>query len=278
MNRITALVRGGGDLASGTIHRLHKSGFNVIVLEIPKPNSIRRLVSFSEAIYDGHAVVEDVSAVRIEDPSAAHRAWGDGKVPIMVDPFGKSIYSLKPSIVVDAILAKKNLGSKKTMADITIGLGPGFKAPNDVHAVIETMRGHNLGRVILNGQAQPNTATPGDINGFSNERVMYSGCEGVIENRSAIGDIVKKGQTITSIGNVPVTASMDGLLRGIIRNGSFVKKRLKIADIDPRAGELKNCRTISDKARCISGGVLEAILHLSFKSSKTGVPYSTKNI
>lgn len=278
MNRITAVVRGGGDLASGTIHRLHQSGFNVIVLEIPKPNSIRRLVSFSEAVYDGHAVVEDVCAVRIEDTSTAHRAWSDGKVPIMVDPLGKSIYSLNPDIVVDAILAKKNIGTQRDMADITIGLGPGFKAPNDVHAVIETMRGHNLGRVILNGYAQPNTKVPGSIMGFSFQRVMYSDCEGVIENRSAIGDIVKKGQTIASIGGVPIRASMGGLMRGIIRNGSFVRNGLKIADIDPRIDEFENCSTISDKARCISGGVLEAILYLSGCGCKQEVPYNTKPI
>ncbi|MGL5749152.1 MAG: selenium-dependent molybdenum cofactor biosynthesis protein YqeB, partial [Paraclostridium sp.] len=186
------------------------------------------------------------------------------KVAIAIDSRGDLIKELKPKVVVDAIIAKKNLVTDINMAPLTIGLGPGFKVNEDVHIVIETMRGHNLGKVLEYGCAVKNTGVPGNINGFSKERVVYSSAKGIINNISNIGDLVKKNQVIATIRykdkNIDVIATMDGLLRGIIKDGSFIKEGLKIADIDPRINEIQNCNTISDKARCIAGGVLEAIL------------------
>ena len=258
------IVRGAGDIATGVIHKLNRCGFNVLALEVKNPLSIRRKVCFSEAIYDGEVCIDNVTCKFIQSEEDLKNAFRLKKACVAIDPKGILINKLKPKVVVDAIIAKKNLGTTINMAPITIGLGPGFFAGEDVDFVIETMRGHNLGRVIDKGFAIKNTGIPGNINGFSKERVIYSKESGVIRNACDIGDIVKKNQVIATINNdnksVDVLATMDGLLRGIIRDGSSVKKDLKIADIDPRTDEIKNCETISDKARCIAGGVLEAIL------------------
>ncbi|GAA0863038.1 selenium-dependent molybdenum cofactor biosynthesis protein YqeB [Paraclostridium tenue] len=258
------IVRGAGDIATGVIHKLNRCGFNVLALEVKNPLSIRRKVCFSEAIYDGEVCIDNVTCKFVKNEQELKHAFKLKNVCVAIDPKGDLIYKLKPKVVVDAIIAKKNLGTTINMAPITIGLGPGFFAGKDVDFVIETMRGHNLGKIIDNGFAIKNTGTPGNISGFSKERVVYSKESGIIKNICDIGDIVKKNQVIATIntGNkyVDVLATMDGLLRGIIRNGSNVTKNLKIADIDPRIDELKNCETISDKARCIAGGVLEAIL------------------
>ena len=240
------VVRGAGDLATGTIHRLKKAGFRLLVLEAEHPAAIRRQVALSEAVYAGSARVEDVEAVRMD-----------------VDPAGLSIAALRPAVVVDAILAKKNLGTTKEMAPLVIALGPGFTAGEDVDVVIETKRGHNLGRVIRSGSAVPNTGIPGIIGGYGKERVMHAQAEGILRNAASIGDIVEARAVIAEIetenGTVPVEASLSGLLRGLIRDGYPVTKGFKIADIDPRKEELQNCFTISDKARCIAGSVLEVI-------------------
>ena len=195
----------------------------------------------------------------------AENFLAEGKLTLLVDPAGASIAALKPLAVVDAILAKKNLGTHKAMAPITVALGPGFEAGCDVNAVIETKRGHNLGKVLWSGTAAPNTGVPGIIAGFGKERVIHCPAEGILNNVKKITDTVVKGEVIavveTESGNVPVEASLDGLLRGLIRDGCPVTEGFKIADIDPRMDEYENCFTISDKARCIAGGVVEAILH-----------------
>ena len=260
------IVRGGGDLATGTIYKLYKSGFSVLVLEIAKPSAIRRNVAFSEAVYQGTQQVEDVTCILAKSLDEAKTLLKEGKLVILVDPEGLSIKELKPFAVVDGILAKKNLGTNKDMAPVTVALGPGFIAGKDVDAVIETKRGHNLGRVLLHGSAAPNTGVPGIINGYGKESVIHSPADGILKNIAKITDTVSKDETIaiveTKNGPVPVKASLDGLLRGLIRNGYPVTKGFKIADIDPRAEEYNNCFTISDKARCIAGGVLEAVLFL----------------
>ena len=259
------IVRGGGDLASGTICKLYKCGFPVLILEAEHPSAIRRNVAFSEAVYQGTQTVEDVTCILAESPDQARAFLREGKLPILVDPQGESIWQLKPMAVVDAILAKKNLGTSKEMAPITVALGPGFTAGRDVDAVIETKRGHHLGRVLWQGTAAPNTGIPGVIGGYGKERVIHSPAEGVLRNVCKITDTIKRGETIAVIetenGNVSVSATIDGLLRGLIRDGYPVTKGFKIADIDPRTEEYQNCFTISDKARCIAGGVLEAVLH-----------------
>lgn len=269
------VVRGAGDLATGTIHRLKKAGFRLLVLEAEHPAAIRRQVALSEAVYAGSARVEDVEAVRMDVDLAEkknrkelleqemERIWKKDGVPVLVDPAGLSIVALRPAVVVDAILAKKNLGTTKEMAPLVIALGPGFTAGEDVDVVIETKRGHNLGRVIRSGSAVPNTGIPGIIGGYGKERVMHAQAEGILRNAASIGDIVEARAVIAEIetenGTVPVEASLSGLLRGLIRDGYPVTKGFKIADIDPRKEELQNCFTISDKARCIAGSVLEVI-------------------
>ena len=269
------VVRGAGDLATGTIHRLKKAGFRLLVLEAEHPAAIRRQVALSEAVYAGSARVEDVEAVRMDVDLAEkknrkelleqemERIWKKDGVPVLVDPAGLCIAALRPAVVVDAILAKKNLGTTKEMAPLVIALGPGFTAGEDVDVVIETKRGHNLGRVIRSGSAVPNTGIPGIIGGYGKERVMHAQAEGILRNVASIGDIVEARAVIAEIetenGTVPVEASLSGLLRGLIRDGYPVTKGFKIADIDPRQEELQNCFTISDKARCIAGSVLEVI-------------------
>lgn len=254
------VVRGGGDIATGTIQKLYRSGFKVLVLEIDKPTAIRRNVSFSDAVYNGNTVVEGIKAALVKNEYEINNNWENGVIPIAIDSSGELINKIKPNIVIDAILAKKNMGTCKKMAPITIALGPGFKAGEDVDVVIETMRGHNLGRLIFEGSAIENTGVPGEIGGYSKERVIYSSNNGVIKNISNIGDIVEKGQVIALIGEENVLATISGILRGIIKDGTEVYKGLKICDIDPRLKEIENYNTISDKARSIGGGVLEAIL------------------
>ena len=258
------IVRGGGDLATGTIYKLKKSGFPVLILEVPNPSAIRRNVAFCEAVYQGTQTVEDMTCYLVESVEQAEQFINEGKLCVLVDPMGESIARLKPLAVIDAILAKKNLGTNRNMAPITLALGPGFVAGEDVDAVIETKRGHNLGRVLWEGAAAPNTGIPGIIGGYGKERVIHCPAKGILRNVKKITDTVSRGEVIavveTEDGNVPVEATLDGILRGLIRDGYPVHVGFKMADIDPRAEEYENCFTISDKARCIAGGVLEAIL------------------
>ena len=271
--KILIICRGGGDLATGIVHRLFRAGFQVLVLETDSPAAIRRQVSFSEAVYDGTATVEGVTAERIAsaDRASVNHVLEGGRVPLLVDPEGSSIPLLKPDIVVDAIIAKKNLGTAKEMAPLVIGVGPGFTAGEDVDLVVESMRGHNLARIFTTGSALPNTGIPGNIGGFTKERVLHAEAAGYMKNIRKIGDIVEKGEEIARIyekmtedgtfsgSYVSVEASISGIIRGLIREGYHFQKGFKIADIDPRESELANCFTISDKARSIGGSVLEAV-------------------
>lgn len=271
--KILIICRGGGDLATGIVHRLFRAGFPVLVLETDSPAAIRRQVSFSEAVYDGTATVEGVTAERIASANRAsvNHVLEEGRVPLLVDPEGSSIPLLKPDIVVDAIIAKKNLGTAKEIAPLVIGVGPGFTAGEDVDLVVESMRGHNLARIFTTGSALPNTGIPGNIGGFTKERVLHAEAAGYMKNIRQIGDIVEKGEEIARIyekmtedgtfsgSYVSVEASISGMIRGLIREGYHFQKGFKIADIDPRESELANCFTISDKARSIGGSVLEAV-------------------
>lgn len=267
MDRKLIIVRGGGDLATGTIHRLWSAGLPVLVLEAEYPAAIRRQVSISEAVYDGRAVVEGMEGILIHDSREAYEVIAQRCVPVLVDPEGITIGQLRPAAVVDAILAKKNLGTYREMAPLTVALGPGFEAGKDVDVVIETKRGHNLGRVIRSGCAFPNTGIPGMIGGYAAERVLHAPQEGVFHNICRIGDVVEQGAKIAWIqgadgGECPVYATIPGIIRGLLREGYPITKGFKIADIDPRKEELINCFTISDKSRCIGGSVLEAVIPL----------------
>jgi len=259
--RECVIVRGGGDIATGTIYRLHQAGFKVIILEIKNPTAIRRTVSFSQAIFDGEVDVEGVRSRLCATNEQIDQAHIDHVIPIVVDPEGDSIDVYKPLVVIDAILAKKNLETHKNLADIVIGLGPGFSAGRDVHAVIETNRGHNLGRVIYNGEAETNTGIPGNIDGYTWERVIYSPDNGPINVYRDIDSLVEVGDIMAAVNGKPVIASISGLVRGMIQQGTTVFKGMKIADVDPRGTKI-DTHIISDKARSIGGAVLEAILHL----------------
>ena len=254
------IVRGGGDLATGTIYSLFSCGFKVLVLEMNQPTTIRRLAAFSQVMYENEIQVEDVRARRADTLEEIRACWDEGILPVAEDPKGNWIHQLHPQVVVDGIIAKKNLGTDRSMAPLVIGLGPGFCAGDDVDVVIETMRGHSLGRIISKGRAKPNTGIPGVIAGFSRERVIHAPAAGIMKEAAAIGDIVREGDVIAWIGDVPVYATIDGVLRGLLHEGLTVPEGFKIADIDPRIKEQGNCVTISDKARTIAGGVLQAVL------------------
>ncbi len=254
----TVIIRGAGDLASGIMHKLHNSGFKVIACEIDKPTAIRRKVSFSEAVYDGESTVEGV----VGKLSSVEGAIIEDGVHVIIDPKLTILGSITPFALVDSILAKKNLGTTIDMSKVVIGVGPGFTAGVDCHAVIETKRGHNLGKIYYTGSAIPNTGIPGEVGGKSADRVLHSPVEGLIDNAVRIGDVVTKGDLVFTVADERVYAKFSGVVRGIIRYGFFVTKGMKVADIDPRMDQIENCETISDKARTISGGVLEAILNL----------------
>ena len=256
------VVRGGGDIASGAIQKLHRSGFRVLVLEIEKPSAIRRKVAFCEAVYEKNIEIEGIRAQCAATEEEVRNCWEKDIIPVMIDSRGKSIEIFKPIAVVDGILAKKNFGTKRSMAPITVALGPGFSAPEDVDVVIETMRGHNLGRLIMEGTASANTGIPGIIAGIGKERVIYSEFNGYIKNIEKIGSVVEKGDIIAVVEENYIYSPISGVLRGIIRDGYKVTEGLKITDVDPRIEEKENCFTISDKARNIGGAVLEAVLYL----------------
>lgn len=259
------IVRGGGDIASGIIQKFHRSGFKVLVLEVEKPSFIRRTVCYGEAVYEKEIFLEESKAILASGIDEINKIIEGGDIAIAIDPYGDLIKKLKPLAVIDAILAKKNLGTTISMAPITIGLGPGFNAGKDVDIVIETMRGHNLGRLIFSEYAKDNTGTPGIIKGYGRERVIYSDVPGIIKNKKKIGDIVEKDEIIAFIGDIPVRSPLTGILRGLIREGYNVTKGFKIGDVDPRKDEQQNCYTISDKSRNIGGSALEAVLYLRKK-------------
>jgi len=254
------VVKSGGDIATGIAHRLFRSGFFVVITEIAQPTVIRRTVSFAEAVYAGTVVIEGVAAKRTE-LSDINSCLDERIIPVVVDPQADCIADLKPWAVVDAILAKRNTGTFIHNAPIVVGVGPGFTAGQDVHAVVETMRGHDLGRVITSGSAAPNTGIPGVIGGYAQERVLRAPDAGIFRGACRIGDFVAAGDIIGWVSQVPLYATIDGVLRGLLHNELRVEQGMKIGDIDPRC-QPENCLTISDKARAVGGGVLEALLWL----------------
>lgn len=259
------VLRGGGDIASGIAHRLKRSGFRVVILDIEKPLCIRRKVSFSEAIYSGVIEIEGIKGIRVNNLEEIYQELDKHNIPVFVDENAEIIKVLKPDIVVDAIIAKKNLGTHKEMAAITIGIGSGFNAGVDVDFVIESNRGHNLGKVIEEGKASEDTGVPSNVMGYSEERIIRAIATGNIKHFKEIGDLVEKGELISKIDNSPIYAEISGIIRGLIKEDILVKEGLKIGDIDPR-GHIIDPNTISDKARSIGGGVLEAIFLLEFMS------------
>ncbi len=258
MNNILVIIRGGGDLATGVAVRLFRAGFSVIILEIDRPTVIRLPVSFARAVYEGKAVVEEVEAVLISSREEAEKIIKLNKVPVLVDSKGSCIKKFSPTVLVDAILAKRNLGTRKDQAPLVIGLGPGFTASEDVDVVIETKRGHNLGRVIYHGQATTDTGVPGEVGRESKRRLLRAPAEGKIIPLHKIGDLLRAGEVIAEIEGIPLKAEISGVLRGFIYPKSWVTKGMKVGDIDPR-GIREYCFTVSDKARSLGGAVLEAI-------------------
>ena len=256
------VIRGAGDLATGVALRLWRAHIRVVMTDIPAPTAIRRTVCFSQAVVHGETTVEDVTARRAENPEQALEVLKEGVIPVLADPDGACIPVLKPDAVVDAILAKKNLGTKITDAPVVIGVGPGFTAGVDCHAVVETMRGHYLGRVIYRGSALPNTNIPGLIGGFAGERVLRAPADGIFRPCREIGDRVEAGDTAGFVGDAPMVCTIGGILRGLLADGTPVHKGMKSGDVDPRC-EPAHCTCASDKALAVGGGVLEAILALS---------------
>lgn len=249
-------------MASAVAWRIYRAKIcQILMLERSSPLAVRRAVSFCEAVHDGHKTVEGVAAKRADTLNEVRAYWNKGQIAVCIDPEWKLPASLKPDVVIDAILAKSNLGTRLDAAPLVIGLGPGFIAGQDVHMVVETQRGHYLGQIITTGSAQPNTGIPGRISGYTDERVLRAPCDGDFKVECAIGDSVKKGDRIGTVAANVVRAPIDGVLRGLIRSASHVHAGLKIGDIDPR-GDPRYCHTISDKARAISGSVLEAILRV----------------
>ncbi len=255
------VIRGGGDIATGVALRLHRSGMGVVLCEISVPTSIRRTVCFSEAVRQGETSVEGVTARRAaaaDVPALLSR----GILPVLVDPACPCLEALRPDVVVDAVLAKRNLGTTLDMAPVVVAVGPGFTAGEDCHAVVETMRGHYLGRAIYKGGALPNTNVPGLIGGYAGERVLRAPADGVFQGARQIGDQVKSGDVAGYVAGMPMLCTIDGVLRGLLADGVPVTRGMKGGDVDPRCAA-DHCRYVSDKALAVGGGVLEAILHLS---------------
>ena len=256
------VIRGAGDIATGAALRLWRAGRRVVMTDLPRPTAIRRTVAFSQAIVHGEAAVEDVRARRAESPAQALELLEGGFIPVLADPEGACVPVLKPAALVDAILAKKNLGTRITDAPVVVGVGPGFTAGEDCHAVVETMRGHYLGRVFYEGSAQPNTGIPGLIGGFAGERVLRAPADGTFHQLLEIGAQVRMGDAAAEVDGVPMPCTLDGVLRGILPEGTPVRRGMKAGDIDPRC-RLEHCYCASDKALAVGGGVLEAVLRLS---------------
>lgn len=258
MEKFIVLIKGAGEMASGIAHRLAMCGFSVVMTEIEFPTVIRRGVSFAQAIFSQQITVEGITG-RLVTKDDVLDVLGKSEIAVLVDPQAQIREYLKPDIVIDAILNKKNTSTEISQAPLVIGIGPGFEAGKDVHVCIETMRGHSLGKVITQGSPLPDTGIPGDIAGYTWERVLRSPGDGIFNTEKKIGDIVEKNSIIGYVGTLEVHANLSGILRGLIYPGCFCKKNGKIGDIDPR-GKKEYCWQISDKARTISGGVLESIL------------------
>jgi xanthine dehydrogenase accessory factor len=262
LKEITIIIKGAGEQASGIAWTLHQAGLGkILLLEVAAPLAVRRRVSFCEAVPDGRQTVEGVTALRVADGAETAAAWERGCLAVRVDPGWKAIGELRPRVVIDAILAKRNLGTHMTEADLVIGLGPGFIAGEDVHRVIETQRGHHLARIISQGPAAPNSGVPGDIGGHTTERVLRAPADGSVLARVAIGNRVSADQTVLEVAGIAVVAGIAGVVRGLIRDGRRVPQGLKIGDIDPRA-DVGYCNTISEKARAIGGATLLCIMNV----------------
>ncbi len=257
------VVRGAGDLATGIAHRLWKSGFAVVMLELPKPLVVRRTVSYATAVYEGSIEVESVKAKLCDSPERVNEYLAGKIIPVLIDPQAESLVLLQPSIIVDAIMAKKNTATGIEDAELVIGIGPGFTAGKDVHAVVETKRGHNLGRVFYSGPAAEDTSEPGKIEGYGRERLLRAPSAGIFKPLKEIGDVVGAGDVVATVGQDKICTKIGGLVRGMLYPGLEVTAGMKIGDIDPR-GMSVNYHNISDKARAVGGGVLEAILHRYF--------------
>lgn len=259
------LIKGAGDIATGIAVRLKNAGMQVVMTEIAIPTTVRRSVAFSRAVYKGSAVVENITARLVLDFAQIPAVLQQDDIPVLIDPRCEVLKSIHFDAVVDSILAKKNLSTDPTQAPVVIGVGPGFSVPQDCHCVIETQRGHDLGRCIYQGCAAKNTGIPGEIGGYTVERLLRAPCDGIFHPILAIGDIVKAGQTVAMVDDQPVTAQIDGIVRGLLQDNVPVKTGMKSGDIDPR-GCYEHCFTVSDKARAVGGGVLEAILHLGLQN------------
>jgi len=256
---LVILVKGGGEVASAVAHKLSHAHFRVCMTEIPHPIAVSRGVAFCEAIYDGEKQVEGVVAKLISSAQDIALTWAENKLPIIVDPQASIRDSLHPDVIVDAIMAKKNLGTKISHASLVIGLGPGFRIGKDAHMIIETNNSENLGKVILSGEAEPDTGIPLGIGGLTQERVLHSPAKGLLHSAKEIGDLVAAGDTVAWVNNQPVKAQIDGVLRALLRNGVEVDKQTKLGEVDP-SGDKQACYTIRPRMRAIAGGVLEAIL------------------
>lgn len=257
------IIRGAGDLATGVAHRLWNSGFSVVMLELPEPLVVRRTVSFASAVYDGEITVESITAKLCPRSEQIDQYLAQNIVPVLIDPDGTLLADTKPPVLIDAVMAKNNVMTGIDQSELVIGLGPGFTAGTDVHAIIETERGHNLGKVIYSGRAAADTGSPGFIGGYSTERLLRAPHSGCFEPKKDIGDIVKEGETVALVNSTEIRAAINGLIRGMLQAGIVIKSGTKVGDIDPR-GKQVDFHSISDKARAVGGGVLEAILHYYF--------------
>lgn len=264
MTRLDPLVllRGGGDLATGVAARLWRSGFKVVVTEIEQPLAVRRLVALSEAIYEGEVAVEDLRAKRVERVEAAAEMIEGGVIPVLIDPSAESRRLLVPAALVDARMTKAAPDLKVDAATFVVGLGPGFEAGVHAHAVVETHRGHRMGRVLWEGGAQPDTGVPDPVAGHDVDRVLRSPADGTFDPVVAIGSRISQGERIASVNGAPLEALFDGVLRGLLHGGLQVSRDAKVGDLDPR-GDATLSTLISDKALAVGGGVLEALLSQS---------------
>jgi len=260
------VIRGAGDIATGIALRLYNAGFSIIMTEIERPTMIRCSVSLGQCVYQGAHQVEGISASKARDLSHVVDLIEQGHIPVLQDQDLQQVSRLQPRYVIDAILAKRNINFHRDLAPITIALGPGFSAGSDCDAVIETNRGHHLGRVIYQGSTQDNTGVPGNIAGFSHQRVIRAPCAGLMRSHTQIGALVEQGELIAHVGETSVYAPLSGMVRGLLNNDIEVSKDFKIGDIDPRGAEA-DFTTVSDKARAIAGSVLEAMLHLQHRTN-----------
>ena len=256
-SRPRAVVKGAGDLASGVALCLHRAGFAVAMTEIARPTVVRRTVAFAQAVYEGGASVEGVRAVRVA-AAGIDGVLVQGAIPVVVaEDAAELLDAMRPALLVDAIIAKRNLGTSIEDAPAVVALGPGFTAGRDAHAVVETRRGHDLGRVLYRGAAQQNTGVPGDIGGYTWQRVVRAPAAGTFRATVEIGDLVGAGDLVGYVGEAQVHAAIAGVVRGLLHPGLEVTEGFKLGDVDPRA-DVSRCFTVSDKARAVGGGVLEA--------------------